>query len=52
MGMTASFLPMPVVGVNGTDVHAKVSIMKKGKILFWDSSPPPFDGTADEQQPS
>jgi glutamine synthetase len=37
MGMTASFLPKPVVGVNGTGMHTNVSITKGGKNLFWDS---------------
>jgi len=35
-GMTASFLPKPVVGVNGTGMHTNVSITKGGKNLFWD----------------
>ena len=36
MGMTASFLPKPVVGVNGSGMHTNVSITKNGKNLFWD----------------
>ena len=36
MGMTASFLPKPVVGVNGSGMHTNVSISKNGKNLFWD----------------
>jgi glutamine synthetase len=36
MGMTASFLPKPVVGVNGNGMHTNVSISKGGKNLFWD----------------
>ncbi len=36
MGMTASFLPKPVVGVNGSGMHTNVSITKSGKNLFWD----------------
>jgi glutamine synthetase len=36
MGMTASFLPKPVVGVNGNGMHTNVSISKAGKNLFWD----------------
>ena len=36
MGMTASFLPKPVVGVNGSGMHTNVSITKEGKNLFWD----------------
>ena len=37
MGLTASFLPKPVVGVNGSGMHTNVSINKGGKNLFWDS---------------
>jgi glutamine synthetase len=36
MGMTASFLPKPVVGVNGSGMHTNMSISKDGKNLFWD----------------
>ena len=36
MGMTASFLPKPVVGVNGNGMHTNVSISKGAKNLFWD----------------
>jgi glutamine synthetase len=35
MGLTASFLPKPVVGVNGSGMHTNVSISKGGKNLFW-----------------
>lgn len=36
MGLTASFLPKPVVGVNGSGMHTNVSISKGGKNLMWD----------------
>jgi glutamine synthetase len=36
MGYTASFLPKPVVGVNGSGMHTNVSVSKNGKNLFWD----------------
>src|SRR3954464_279906 len=36
MGLTASFLPKPVVGVNGNGMHTNVSITQNGKNLFWD----------------
>ena len=36
MGLTASFLPKPVVGVNGNGMHTNVSISQNGKNLFWD----------------
>ena len=38
LGMTASFLPKPVTGVNGSGMHTNVSISKNGKNLFWDPS--------------
>src|ERR1700742_2774631 len=37
MGLTASFLPKPVVGVNGSGMHTNVSISNGGKNLFWDA---------------
>jgi glutamine synthetase len=36
MGMTASFLPKPVTGVNGSGMHTNVSVSKDGTNLFWD----------------
>src|SRR3954470_1822620 len=36
MGLTASFLPKPVVGVNGNGMHTNISISKDGKNQFWD----------------
>src|SRR5260370_7501748 len=37
LGLTASFLPKPVVGVNGSGMHTNVSISKGGNNLFWHS---------------
>jgi glutamine synthetase len=37
MGMSVSFLPKPVVGVNGSGMHTNVSITKEGKNIFWDA---------------
>jgi glutamine synthetase len=34
--MSVSFLPKPVVGVNGSGMHTNVSITKGGKNIFWD----------------
>ncbi len=36
IGLTASFLPKPVVGVNGSGMHTNVSVSQNGKNLFWD----------------
>ena len=36
MGYTASFLPKPVVGVNGSGMHTNMSITKGKTNLFWD----------------
>ncbi|ADW68434.1 glutamine synthetase family protein [Granulicella tundricola] len=36
MGMTASFLPKPVTGVNGSGMHTNVSITKDKTNLMWD----------------
>jgi glutamine synthetase len=36
MGLTASFLPKPIVGVNGSGMHTNVSVSAKDKNLFWD----------------
>jgi glutamine synthetase len=36
MGYTASFLPKPVVGVNGSGMHTNVSVSNGKTNLFWD----------------
>jgi glutamine synthetase len=38
MGMTASFLPKPLTGVNGSGMHTNISIAKNGDNLFWDEN--------------
>jgi glutamine synthetase len=40
MGLTASFLPKPVVGVNGNGMHTNLSIMANGTNIFWDPKGP------------
>ncbi len=35
LGMTASFLPKPVTGVNGNGMHTNISISKNDKNLFY-----------------
>jgi glutamine synthetase len=35
LGMTASFLPKPVTGVNGSGMHTNLSVTKDGKNLFY-----------------
>lgn len=36
MGLSASFLPKPVVGVNGSGMHTNVSVTKNGENIFWE----------------
>jgi glutamine synthetase len=38
MGMTATFLPKPIQGVNGNGMHTNLSLAKNGKNLFYDAS--------------
>lgn len=38
MGMTASFLPKPATGINGSGMHTNMSLMRGGKNLFFDKN--------------
>ena len=38
LGMTASFLPKPIVGVNGSGMHTNISVSQNGTNLFWDAN--------------
>jgi glutamine synthetase len=40
LDMSASFLPKPVTGVNGSGMHTNLSVSMKGKNLFWDPKGP------------
>jgi glutamine synthetase len=37
-GMTATFLPKPMVGINGSGMHTNISIEKNGKNVFYKKS--------------
>jgi glutamine synthetase len=45
MGMTASFLPKPIAGINGNGMHTNFSLSRKGKNIFHD--PKGRDGLSD-----
>ncbi len=36
-GMTASFLPKPITGINGSGMHTNISLSRDGKNLFYDA---------------
>jgi len=38
LGLSVSFLPKPVTGVNGNGMHTNMSIAKKGKNIFYDAN--------------
>jgi glutamine synthetase len=38
MGLTASFLPKPVTGVNGSGMHCNISLNRNGKNLFYEKN--------------
>lgn len=37
MGMTATFLPKPIIGINGSGMHTNFSVTKGGVNLFYDA---------------
>jgi glutamine synthetase len=40
MGLTASFLPKPIAGINGSGMHTNISLEKEGLNLFWNADDP------------
>ena len=38
MGLTASFLPKPIAGINGSGMHTNMSITQKGVNIFYDAN--------------
>jgi glutamine synthetase len=40
MGMTASFLPKPITGINGSGMHTNISLAKNGDNMFYAAGGP------------
>ncbi len=36
VGMSCSFLPKPITGINGSGMHTNISLARDGENLFWD----------------